>query len=613
MCGIAGILGRDAREERVRPMMSAIKHRGPDGEGSAQLPFAAFGHRRLSIIDLSDAGRQPMTSADGRYVITFNGELYNYRELREELKGYPFVSQTDTEVILAAWSKWGEGALDRFLGMFAFAIADLKEESVTIVRDRLGIKPLFYAEHRGELFFASEIKALLAAGVPSTPDESAIADYLLYGYYDHGPETFFASVKNLRGGHVLHWKNGTSTIRRWWHLPERVEPILSLRDEEYISAFRGLLDDSLRMHLRSDVPVGVNLSSGVDYVSLFYELKRVTDPKELHVFSMGFADSAHDETKDIEALVRAEGVPFHRVEIGAEDYRAYMEETMRQLDQPFGGLSTIGYLKLMKTPASAGVKVLLEGQGVDEILAGYKYFYPEQLKDARKAGEWGELWEATRRAGQGRGLFATLQGAQLVASMSRSKSSVGTFQDGTSFLRTNCLREDWVRCAQKEPPVFERPFADHLSNALYRDTMFTKLPRVMRFNDHVSMASGLELRVPYLDHRIVEYAFSLPSRWKLRDGYTKVLLREAMKGVVPDELRLRQKRPQSSPQTTWYKNELRDDVAREFRSVAFRELPFANAQTTEESFGRFVKDPTDNNSFFFWQLINLSRWYQKLV
>jgi len=608
MCGIAGIIGKDAREERVRPMISAIAHRGPDGEGIAQLPFAAFGHRRLSIIDLSDAGHQPMTSTDGRFVITFNGELYNYRELRAELSDYPFQSHTDTEVVLAAWSKWGEKALERFLGMFAFAIADLKQETVTLVRDRLGIKPLFYTEQNGAFYFGSEIKALLAAGISSKPNESIVADYLLYGYYEHRPETFFEGILSLRGGHLLTWKNGQTTIRRWWNLPERVEPILGLSDQEYIDAFQGLLDSSLRMHLRSDVSVGVNLSSGVDSVSLLYELKRVTNPKELHVFSMGFADPAHDETKDIAALVHAEGIPFHRVEIGPQDYIDYMEETLRALDQPFGGLSTIAYLKMMKTPAKLGIKVLLEGQGVDEILAGYKYFYPPYLKDAYAQGEWGILWQAVRRAAQSRNPLHLMQASFQLSNMV-SAPAIGTFQDLTSFLRTDCLRADWMTRAKKEPPVFEAPFESHLSNALYRDLTFTKLPRVLRFNDHASMASGLELRVPYLDHRIVEFAFCLPNRWKIQNGMTKVLLRKTMEGVVPDELRLRQKRPQSSPQTVWYKGALQESVLREFQSDTFKDLPFVDAKAVERAFQSFVKNPKDNNSFFFWQLINLSRWY----
>lgn len=608
MCGIAGILGKDTREERVRPMVAAIAHRGPDGEGIQRFPFGVFGHRRLSIIDLSEAGRQPMSSADGRFIITFNGELYNYRELRDELSDYPFQSHTDTEVILAAWSTWGEKALERFLGMFAFAIADLKNETVTLVRDRLGIKPLFYAEQNGALYFGSEIKALLAGGIVSKPNESVIADYLLYGYYEHRPETFFDGIAALRGGHLLTWKDGHATIRRWWNLSERVEPVLGLSDREYIDAFQGLLDSSLRMHLRSDVPVGVNLSSGVDSVSLFYELKRVTDPKELHVFSMGFADPQHDETRDIEALVHAEGIPFHRVEIGPKDYLDYMDETLEALDQPFGGLSTIAYLKMMKTPAKLGVKVLLEGQGVDEILGGYKYFYPSYLKDAYERGEWKILWHAVRRAAQSRNPLHVTQAAFQLSSMVAAPA-VGTFQDLTSFLRTNCLRADWMERAVKEPPVFDAPFKSHLSNALYRDVTCTKLPRVLRFNDHASMASGLELRVPYLDHRIVEFAFGLPNRWKIHDGMTKVLLRKAMDGVVPDELRLRQKRPQSSPQTVWYKKALQESVLSEFRSDAFKAMPFVDAKEAENAFRQFVNNPKDNNSFFFWQLINLSRWY----
>lgn len=612
MCGIAGILGPRTDEQILEKMSLAIRHRGPDGEGVMRIPQGVFAHRRLAIIDLSDAGRQPMVSHDGRFVITFNGELYNYLELREELSGYPFKTQTDTEVILAAWEHWGEAALDRFLGMFAFAISDTVEGTVTIVRDRLGIKPLFYCEHGTELYFASEIKGLLAAGVPHLPNESVIAQYLIHGYYDHTPETFFSTIKQLPAGHLLRWKNGQATIRRWWYLPDRVESIERLSDEECVSAFRSLFDDSLRIHLRSDVPVGITLSSGIDSLSLFYELRRMTELKNLTIFSMGYPDPAHDETAEVQRLAAREGVPFERVEIRPEDFSSLLPTTLKLMDQPFGGLSTMAYFKLMTAPKTQHVKVLLEGQGVDEMFGGYQYYSGNAYADLIRTGDWrGITHEIHRLAHDYRPWHLFAAARQFFSVLNPTHP---TFQDGSRFIRSSSLKPSWVATADtRGRPTFEAPFASSLSNALYRDTMHTKLPRVLRFNDHVTMAHGIELRVPYLDHRIVEFAFSLSNRLKINEGMRKVILRETMKGVVPDDVRLRQKRPQSSPQTRWFKTVLKDQILSEIRSPRFRALPMVDAEQTERAFRKFVEDEADTNSFFFWQLIHLAHWYGRFA
>ncbi len=575
MCGIAGILGPNTQESAVKAMTDALSHRGPDGEGCFTSTFGTLGHRRLSIIDLSEAGKQPMHSASGRFVISFNGEIYNYKELRGELEreGVKFSSSSDTEVLIEAWEKWGEKCLERLLGMFAFALQDLKEGKTFLVRDRLGIKPLYYAEQDGKIFFASEIKALIAGGVKAKPNEHSIALFLTQGYYDHSSETFFEGVRMLPGGSLMEVKDGAHEIRTWWYLPANVEPVEHLKDQEVVDGFKALFQDSLRMHLRSDVPVGVNLSSGIDSLSLYYHLREVVDLKKLHVFSMGFADRAYDETADIEHLVKEHGVPFHRVEITPQDHIDFMPHTLQYLDQPFGGMSTIAYDKLMSEPRKHGVIVLLEGQGVDEMLAGYKYYLDLLDEDGTDAGP--------------------------------------RYQDNTSFIRLNCLNKDWLASQQVQTPEFEAPFKNRLSNGLYRDTRFTKLPRVLRFNDQVSMAHSLELRVPYLDHRLVEFCFSLPNRFKIRDGVTKYLLRESVKGMVPEELRTKSKRPMSSPQTPWYKTVLKDAILKELEHPRMRKVPMLDADEIVAEFKRFLQNDQDQNSFFFWQAINLAYWYER--
>lgn len=608
MCGIAGAFGTGTSVETAERMADALRHRGPDGQGVCAVPGGALAHRRLSIIDLSEAGLQPMESADGRWVISFNGELYNYKELREELSAYPFRTQTDTEVILAAWDKWGEAALDRFLGMFAFAISDRREKTLTVVRDRLGIKPLFYAEHAGTFLFASEIKALLAAGVPSRPNERSVEDYLVRGLYNHTDETFFDGISSLPPGHLIRRKqDGEVERHRWWHLPERVEMIQSLSDEEVVESFRSLFDDSLRLHLRSDVPVGINLSSGIDSLSLFYEYKRLGLLKNLSIFTMGFEDPEADESQEIQRLAQQEGVPFTRVSVTPDVQASLFQKTFDALDQPFGGLSTIAYTSLMAAAHEAKFKVLLEGQGVDECLAGYAYFQGPWYADLFRERDGKTIREEARRLQPNH----VWRGVWQMRRMAKQATSP-MFQDGSAFLEPSCLKASWLAGAlARNVPAAEHPFPDALRNALYRDLTATKLPRVLRFNDHLSMAFGIELRVPYLDHRLVELAFSLPARWKLRQGQSKFLLRETMRGLVPEPLRLRGKRPQSSPQARWYKTVLADMIRAELAHPRIKALPFVDAEETKRSFEDFIVNPKRTNSFFFWQIINLAHWYER--
>ncbi len=577
MCGIAGILGDQHTFDIVQRMTDRLAHRGPDGQGIASTPVGVLGHRRLSIIDLTEAGKQPMTSASGRHVIVFNGEIYNYRELRDALaqEGIRCATSSDTEVLVEAWEAWGERCLDRLLGMFAFVVVDVERGVATLVRDRLGIKPLYYAEQNGSLYFASEIKALLAAGVRTTPNESMIGLYLTHGYYAHSAETFFRTIQRLPGGSLMRWSASGASVSRWWNLVDVANHSSDCSDEEVLTSFKALFQDSLRRHLQSDVPVGLNLSSGIDSLSLYYHLREVTDPSRLHVFSMGYTDTSYDETVDIRPLVERHGVAFHRVEIRPEDHVNMLPHTIACMDEPFGGLSTIAYDRMMSEPRKHGVIVLLEGQGVDEMLAGYKYY----------------------------------EGA--LAGHAKESNALPRFQDNTAYLRPHCLDEAWLQSANIAPPVFEAPFSSALSNVLHRDTCATKLPRVLSFNDHISMAHGLELRVPYLDHRLVELCFSLPDRWKVRDGVTKFLLRESVKGMVPEELRLRGKRSASSPQTHWYKRELCQEIRAELDHERVRRLPMIRHKELLASFDRFVSDEADQNSFFFWQVINLAYWYER--
>lgn len=602
MCGIAGIVGADADPGVVKKMTDALAHRGPDGEGHWNAPGVALGHRRLSIIDLSTAGAQPMISADGRFVVTFNGEIYNYKELRAAMPEYPYQSETDTEVILAGWQKEGERFLERMIGMFAFVIYDRERNEIIAARDHVGIKPFFYALRNGVFYFASEIKAFAAAGLRFEPDFLTIAEYLETGLYDHGEGTFFKGVRRLSPGHALTFSDGTLRIRRFWDLAERVKSRRPPVNAEVVDEFRALLDDAFRLQLRSDVPVGINLSGGIDSASLLYRVNVLSGERGLlHAFTMGFEEREADERPFVSRLVGGTGNPWHTSVLKPGEFFEYARAALRHQDEPYGGIATVAYHKMNETAHAADITVLLEGQGVDEMLAGYAYFDGFLYADYLKSGNFVALAREARRLG-----------ARSVAHAIRTRNEI-RYQDRSKFLNHPLLRGEFIEQFGGAHTEIPRPFSSELSNALYRDVMYTKLPRVMRFNDHASMAFGRELRVPYLDHRVIEFAFTLGSNWKIRAGTRKMLLREAMKGIVPEEFRALQKRPVVTPQTAWLRGPLGDEIESLFASRSFAARPYADAARVREAFRAFRSRTTSENSFAFWQHINLELWFRMFI
>jgi asparagine synthase (glutamine-hydrolysing) len=467
MCGIAGIVGRgQATVEVVAAMVDAQRHRGPDAEGLYEDPSgrAVLGHNRLSIIDLSPAGRQPMASADARYWIVFNGEIYNYRELRAELVDRPFRTRTDTEVILAAYAKWGEACLDRFVGMFAFAIWDEREKRLFAARDRFGVKPLyFHARADGAWLFASEIKALHAGGVPVEPDSVAWASYLALGLSDQSARTFWSGINSLPPGHALEWKDGRTRLSCWYSLPERVGPDYDRRSDEAVEEeYRSLLEESVRLRFRADVPIGINLSGGLDSSTLLGIVQGVQGAgSDVQAFTFVTGSPEYDELPWVKEMLRQTLHPLVVCPLTPEEVPALAESVHWHEDEPFGGIPTLAYARLFEQARLKGVIVLLDGQGMDEQWAGYDYY---------------------RRATDGRS-------APVVQGTSGSP------------LREQCLIPEFRAAA--EPLVSDEPFPDPLRNLQYRDIRFTKIPRALRFNDRVSMRSSTELREPFLDHRLV--------------------------------------------------------------------------------------------------------------
>lgn len=569
MCGIAGIVRSEGRvnDAALRAMTRILWHRGPDDEGIWQEGSVGLGNRRLAILDLSFLGRQPMHAADGRRVITYNGEVYNYVELRRELGG-EFRTGTDTEVLLHGFARWGEGALDRFNGMFALALWDRQDRTLLLARDRFGVKPLYYTVWRGDLYFASEIKALAAAGVPIEPDRAAWASYLVYGLHDHGPQTFFKDVYRLPPGHLLRWRDGEAQLRSWYDLARILAPArLDDRSEDEVAEeYTGLMADAVRLRFRSDVPVGVTLSGGLDSSTLVGVLHRLFGlDAEIHTYHYATGDPAYDETPWVRRLLEDSCYPLHIAQLRATDVPDLATESAYFQEEPYGGFPTLAMVRLFQQARAHGTVVLLGGEGMDEQWGGYDY-YTRAL------------------AGTPPDALGPVQG-------SRSAPT-----------RPQCLTREFAALAV--PLDLPQAFPEALRNWQYRDIRFAKLPRALRFGDRASSQLSRELREPFLDYRLVELALRQPSGRLIRNGEQKVLLRRIAARLLPGEVAEAPKRPVQTPQREWLRGPLRGWVEACLESPALDASGWFDPHGLRREWARYVAGESDN-SFAVWQWISV--------
>lgn len=568
MCGISGIFGTVWERSQLEAMVAVQRHRGPDDEGVYVDPagLAGLGHNRLSIIDLSAAGHQPMASADGSLWIAFNGEVYNYVELRAELSGCPWRSRTDTEVVLAAYERWGEACLDRFIGMFAFLIWDARGQRLFAARDRFGVKPLYYhLRPDGGLLVASEIKALHAAGVSQHLDPVTWATYLAYGLHDHSERTFWEGVRSLPGGHTLTWQNGELRISRWYDLAHRVgcEPDPRSLDEVQ-EDYTALLEESIRWRFRSDVPVGINLSGGLDSSTLLGLVQAVQGPESrVKAFTFVTGDPRYDELPWVRQMLAHTRHPSVVCELRPEEVPDLAKSVQRHEDEPFGGLPTLAYAQLFEQARGEGTIVLLDGQGMDEQWAGYDYY------------------------------ASALDGAEAPVIQGTNDRPV----------RPECLAPEFAALARAlEAP---RPFPDRLRNTQFRDICHTKIPRALRFNDRASMRASTELREPFLDHRLVEVALRQPPERKIRDGTRKWLLRRIARALTPAEVVEAPKRPLQTPQREWLRGSLRGWAEDRIEAaLAGWGAMWLRPEPVRRAWAEYLGGAGDN-SFYIWQWVSL--------
>jgi asparagine synthase (glutamine-hydrolysing) len=612
MCGIAGMTGPQANDQTVIRMTDAQQHRGPDGFGYWSAPGVALGHRRLKIIDLSEAGRQPMRTPDGRYTIIYNGEVYNYRELRDELPPITYRSQSDTEVILHAYAHWGPSCLDHFIGMYAFAIWDAQERELFCARDRIGIKPFYYAQRDGCFLFSSEIRGLLAADVPRAVNERVLYDFLARDFYEHNDETFFAGICKLPPGHWMIVRDGQpGQPQRYWDLGQEVERLAVSSDpREREDVLLALCADAVDLHLRSDVPVGVALSGGLDSATLLALLDKThPDPTRVEAFSFTFADPTYSERPYVEAMAQATGRRAHFAEVSAQDFVNTAEQFTTSQEEPFAGAPISAYSICFKLARQHDFIVIMDGSGIDEGLAGYDRFRPALWADLFAQGQWSDL-EAELSASAITTPAQRKLALDQMHAAAQPYADVGRGQDLTTSVRPDCLNPAFAETAHTPIPDFERPFPDHLRSLMYREVRYTKLPRALRFRDRLSMAVGTELRPPFLDHRLLAYQFALPAEDRIHRGVSKAILRRAASRLLPDAVRLASKRSVQTPQREWFRGELQNWVRERIDTPSFWQRGWIDPTKGRQAMEAFFRGE-GNNSFFLWQWINLEAWAQR--
>lgn len=669
MCGIAGILCRQGKVPviQIQKMTSLLRHRGPDDEGylwwpelsdqpilaggedtppavwQSRLPYSPqvhieearsqsaqilLGHRRLGILDLTETGHQPMGNPQKTLWILHNGEVYNFPEIRDQLRtlGYPFLSDTDTEVILYAYQEWGEECLHRFNGMWAFVLWDAQKGELFAARDRFGVKPFYYFFNSDYLLFASEIKALLISGlIPSEPNHPLIYDYLVYGLTDHTPETLFKGINSLPAGHWLrlNLKKWKLVLQRYYQIPFVSSPTsyspspFQSPEEEAKQKLRSLLQEAVATRLISDVPVGTCLSGGLDSSSIACLLHHLTPDKNLRcpdyqrTFSVIYEDDRLDETPYIDQVVAQIQSQHYYTTVTPKDLLQDLDAFIWHQEEPFDKVGVYAQWHIYKLVKATGTKVTIDGQGGDELFGGYLEYFRDYYRALLKRGQLVRLTEELfpflirhRCAGLSL-ILPTWRGIirRLLQGFAPSASQKGWYFSNFPMpcgLSKDFYLQYWDRFPRSGGYT-------SLTQKLLVSFSQESIPPSLRISDKNAMAHSVESRFPFLDYRLVEFAFSLPDPFKIRRGETKYLLRRTMEDLLPTPISRRQdKRGFWLVLSDWFRQKPLNSFLQDlFASSSFQQRPYWNSSLCQQEFLQFLRGKPYQG---FWRWVNLELW-----
>jgi asparagine synthase (glutamine-hydrolysing) len=626
MCGIAGFADRNPSDSftpspdeaelgLVHRMCDVIRHRGPDDEGIHVEPGVGLGMRRLSIIDLS-TGQQPIHNEDRSIWLVFNGEIYNYRELRAELQaeGHAFYTSSDTEVIVHAYEHWGEAAFGRLRGMFGIALWDRPRRTLLLVRDRAGIKPLHYTERNGRLYFASEIKSLIAAGAVEREIDLEALDHYLSFLYAPRDRSLFRNVRKLPPGHLLRWRDGRANISKYWEIGA-AEPFEGTA-EEAAASLRQVLADAVRSHMVSDVPLGAFLSGGVDS-SVVVGLMAEASSQPVQTFSIGFDEPQYDELEHARTVARHFGTDHHEFVV-RPDGLSILDRLVEHFDEPFADSSAIPTWYVSEV-ARRHVTVVLSGDGGDELFGGYDRYLPHArvaqfdrlgIPGGRRLA--GAVWPRLPHGARGKNFLRHV-----------SRDENGRYLDSIAFFQADEKEDLYSHDVRRA--LAQWSAEENIGARLARFSGLSHHSRMMRFDfetylpediltkvDRMSMAHSIESRVPLLDNHVIDFAATLPAELKIRKGRRKHILKEAVRSLLPAHIIDRRKQGFGIPLGVWFRNGLTDvfsDVLRSprTRQRGYFEPAFVDRLVEEHLAGR------RDHTLRLWQLMVFELWHRQYM
>lgn len=605
MCGIAGIINfnNSPREEDLLLMMKKIKHRGPDDEGVLLDGNIALGHVRLSIQDLSKAGHQPMFCDENRYAIIFNGEIYNFIELREELKSkYEFVTSTDTEVILAAYKTWGKECLDKFNGDWAFVIYDTKTKELFGARDRYGIKPFYYYKDEDQLILASEMKAIIPLLKNRIPNDKLIYEYLLYNRTDQSHETFFKNVIKLKHGHYFTIKGKELIVEKWYDLNEKLKNPVSMDPTKY----RELLKKAVEIRLRSDVPLGVSLSGGIDSSSITSVVYNDFHQKSIHTFSAIYGKGEWADESDFIDAYKTTLKNMHYTSPNAETFYNDFENFIEAQGEPIASIGPYAQYKVMEL-AQGNVTVTLDGQGADEQLAGYHYFFGSYYKELFTNFKWLRLIKEVT-------YYLTKHKSTEALKYMLFYLLPGSIQRKLGGKIYGYINDDFASKWEKVSTIGEDLYNPKTLNESLVDHFEYKLEHLLKWDDLNAMNFSIESRVPFLDHHLVEATLPASPKLKINKAETKYLLRESVKDILPEKIyKRRDKKGFSTPSDQWFRSSaFQKYITDVLDSESFKDRGYFNVKKCKENYLRHLKGEV-NITKDIWKWINLEVWFRKFI
>ena len=639
MCGITGIFNFDQDPVSIsmlKKMNDALVHRGPDDEGYVLIASKsgyckqligndsadefkavfenitnlsvitekfdlAFGHRRLSIIDLSSSGHQPMSNEEGTIWLTYNGEVYNYIELRDELAklGHTFRTSTDTEVVIHAYEEWGYECLNKFNGMWAFALWDQNKKQLFCARDRFGIKPFYYHKDKERFFFASEIKALLQCGIKINPNEDVIGNYLAFGMKDYSEYTFFDSIKQLRPGHYMLIGDESVEITKYYDLTTTPLDINKPSCTSYEETIKTLLLNSIKLRLRSDVPVGSNLSGGIDSSIIVSCISSIFKAKDYVTYSFFTKDAKSDESEFVNIVSREKNVA---------NKHTYLENVgensicsiIKKIDEPFRSFGILSIDCVFNLVSTNDTKVILDGQGADEIFFGYGYHYVNYLYEHLRRGRVVAFAKDLR--------WILRHNKGIKVSLIKFLSSMFIPYVVKEKIKHYTLKREGIT-------IFPSKFEDKLFrnikniNALITYSLIeSPLPEYLNFEDKISMSYSVEARVPFLDHNVVEYSSKIPYTCKIHNGIRKYVLRESFKDILPKQIYERMdKKGMTNDEELLFKTTLTDLVNNVYSSPEFKARKYWNADKILTDYNLFIQGQKSYNPIF-WRTLAVELW-----